>query len=376
MVDTPRPATPWHHDPRATWLVRLGLVLVASGLVHTGIWAVRGGPWEGPVAWRKPILFGISGGLTCLSLGWVWSALPDRRGDRPLAAATAWALLVEVLLIDVQCWRGVASHFNRATPLDSFLYDAMGGLIAAVSLVILDLTVRLFRGPVRLAADMRRAASAGMVFLVVSCGLGVWVGVVGDLRMAAGLEPDRVGAAGVPKFPHGAALHAIQWLPAIAWAAARAGLPPVARMRLVTVTSVATAGLLAFALVQTLTGHARFDVRWWFGSPAAAAALGPAGARKIGFDLESLDAAGLVGPPDGKVAISYEFRIPDTPANRAAVLAIDPDIEIATGPSGRVAAGPGFCLCIGSTHRPRHREILLDLAALPFVEWIARCHFE
>jgi len=349
---------------------------VASGVVHSGVWLVRGGPWEGPLAWRKPILFGISGGLTALSLAWVWSALPVRRGDRRLAAATAWTLFVEVLLIDVQCWRGVASHFNRSTPLDSLLYDAMGVLIVAVSLVILDLTVRLMGSPVHLAADRLVAARAGMMFLVVSCGLGVWVSVVGDLRMAAGLEPERYGAAGVPKFPHGAALHAIQWLPAIAWAAARAGLTLRTRTRLVTAASVATAVLLSFALVQTLTGHARFDVRWWAGSLAAASAGGHHVARKIEFDLALLDAAGLVGPADGKVAISYEFRIPDTPDTRAAVLAIDAGIEIAAGPRGRVAAGPGVCLCIGSTHGPRHRATLLELAALPFVDRIARCHFE
>ena len=52
-----------------------------------------------------------------------------------------------VLLIDLQTWRGVASHFNRDTPLDSFLYDAMGGLIVFVTVVCTDLTVRLWRRP-------------------------------------------------------------------------------------------------------------------------------------------------------------------------------------------------------------------------------------
>lgn len=107
-----------------------------------------------------------------------------------------------------------------------------------------------------------------------------------------------------------------------------------------------------------------------------AAAAPPEILRKIGFDLDGLDVDGLAGGPDGKVSVSYEFRIPDTPANRAAVQAIDPGIGISAGPPGRVNAGPGFALCIGSTHKPRHREILLDLAALPFVERIQPCVFE
>ena len=257
------PDEPWHRDPRARQLGAVGLVLVASGLAHAAVWAIRGGPWEGPVTWRKPILFGISGGLTSLSLAWVWAQLPRRWGDAWLAAATAWALFVEVFLIDLQAWRGVASHFNRATPLDSVLSDALGVLILFVTAVILDLAVRLFRSSAGMTADMLLAARAGMVFLVISCGLGIWVSVYGDLRVAAGLEPERYGAAGVPKFPHGAVIHAIQWLPAIAWAARRAGLTVASRRRLVLVATLATAALLAFALVQTFTGHARFDVTWW-----------------------------------------------------------------------------------------------------------------
>ncbi len=270
-MSTSRPAAaPWHRDPRARQFVVVGGILVASGLAHASVQVVHGGAWEGPVTWRKPILFGVSGGLTSLSLGWVWAALPARRGDRVLAAATAWALFVEVLLIDLQRWRGVASHFNRATPLDSFLYDAMGWLIVFVSLVIVDLTVRLFSGRPDLAPDMRMAARAGMVFLAISCGLGVWVGMHGDGQAARGLDPRIYGAAGVTKFPHGVVIHAIQWLPAAAWAASRAGLALAARRRLVAAATVATATLLSFALAQTFTGRARFDVASWWSSSAAA----------------------------------------------------------------------------------------------------------
>jgi hypothetical protein len=258
-----RPDTRWYREPRATHLVAVGVILLASGLAHGVVHVIEGGPWEGPVTWRKPILFGISGGLTCLSLGWVWSLLPWRRGDRWLAAATAWALFVEVLLIDLQRWRGVASHFNRTTPLDSWLYDAMGALILFVSLVILDLTVRLFRQPTRTSPDMRMAAQAGMVFLTISCGLGIWISVYGDMQVARGLEPERYGAAGVPKFPHGVVIHAIQWLPMIAWIARRVGFATPARQWLVAVATTASALMLIYALAQTLTGHSRFDVEWW-----------------------------------------------------------------------------------------------------------------
>jgi len=263
----------WFRDSRARPLAVIGLLLVGSGLAHIVVWAGLGGPWEGPVTWRKPILFGISGGLTSLSLGWAWSKLPSRWGDGRLAASVAWALLVEVAAIDLQAWRGVASHFNRSTPFDSFLYDAMGLLILWVTLVAVDLTIRFFRQPTGLPADMLLAARAGLVLLVISCLLGIWVSVHGDLRMAAGLEPERYGAAGVPKFPHGAVIHALQWLPMLAWAARRAGFPEPSRVRLVAAATLGTVIMGCFALMQTLAGRSRFDVMPVTGSLLAAGVI-------------------------------------------------------------------------------------------------------
>jgi len=97
---------------------------------------------------------------------------------------------------------------------------------------------------------------------------------------------------------------------------------------------------------------------------------------KIELDLEALDADGLRGPPDGKVAVDYEFAIPDTVATREAVTRIDPSVEFMPGSRGRIGAKPGECLCLGSTHQPRYREILLALARLPEIARIIECHHE
>jgi hypothetical protein len=55
------------------------------------------------------------------------------------------------------------------------------------------------------------------------------------------------------------AMHAIQWLPLLAWAARHAGLTEPRRWRLVACSTVGTAILLAYALLQTLAGRNRFD---------------------------------------------------------------------------------------------------------------------
>lgn len=96
----------------------------------------------------------------------------------------------------------------------------------------------------------------------------------------------------------------------------------------------------------------------------------------VEIDLESLDADGLRGPADGKVAVAYEFAIPDTPEARAAVRRVDPTAEFMPGARGRVGARPGECLCVGSTHQPDHRAVLAALARLPGVARIVECHHE
>jgi hypothetical protein len=265
---SPADSSPWWHDHRAWPLVASGALLVASGLAHVAVWAALGGPWEGPVTWRKPILFGISGGLTAVSMGWVWSKMPVRRWDVPLSWLTTIALVIEVALIDLQRWRGVASHFNRATLLDSVLYDLMGVLILWVTLVSADLLLRAFRQRVAVPRDMLLAIRAGLVFLVISCLLGIWVSVNGDVRLEQGLEPEQFGAAGVPKFPHGAVIHAIQWLPLLAWTAWQVGISEKQRTQLVLSAAVGTGLVLLYAIVQTLAGRSRVDA-----SPATAAIL-------------------------------------------------------------------------------------------------------
>jgi hypothetical protein len=98
--------------------------------------------------------------------------------------------------------------------------------------------------------------------------------------------------------------------------------------------------------------------------------------RKIELELDDLDAEGLRGPPDGKVAVSYEFAIPDTPAHRAEVRAIDPTVEFMPGSRGRIGATKGQCLCIGSTHQADPVAVLRKLAELAYVDRIIECHFE
>ncbi len=251
--------TAWCRENRAKPLVFLGAVLIASGVAHLGVYCIDGGSWEGDISWRKPILFGISAGLTSISMGWVWASLSTWKYDRFLSWTAALALLLEVGLIDLQQWRGVASHFNRSTALDSAIYNLMGLLILWVTGVIIVLTVRSFTTPLSQPTPMVIAMQYGLLYRTVSCGLGILININGDLRMQHGMPPAQYGDAGVPKFPHGVVIHALQWLPIIAWGAAWAHFSTTTQRRIILFASRASGLLLVYASAVTLLGRARFD---------------------------------------------------------------------------------------------------------------------
>lgn len=97
---------------------------------------------------------------------------------------------------------------------------------------------------------------------------------------------------------------------------------------------------------------------------------------KVELDLDKLDTAGLRGPANGKVAVSYEFCIPNTDACKVEVKAIDSTVQFMPGSRGRIGATKEQCLCIGSTHQKDFRSVLRSLAELSYVERIIECHFE
>lgn len=97
---------------------------------------------------------------------------------------------------------------------------------------------------------------------------------------------------------------------------------------------------------------------------------------KITFDLDEPNERGLIGPPDGLRALNYEFCIPGDPEHTAEVRSIDPTIQLFRGGRGRVGCGADQILCIGSTHQPGFRGVLLKLAALPYIERIDQTFYE
>lgn len=276
----------------ARWLVALGGTLFASGMLHVPVWLIDGGTWMGPVSWRKPIVFGLSGGVTALSMAWVVHRLGSSHRQRKLAASYVFAMALEVFLITMQQWRGTASHFNRATLFDAAVFDAMALCIGIVVVITTAWTVQAFRKR-DLPMDVAAALRAGLVLLLVGCALGGGIVAHGRVIQADGLDQDPAiwGAAGLMKVPHALAVHAIQALPLLSWLLSQTMMSETRRARFVHVATGGYAMLVAVAVVQMLMGRAPLDPSL----PSAALAL--LGASALAFSFGAAAWRILTGPP-------------------------------------------------------------------------------
>lgn len=274
---------------------RLGLAAIllgGSAAFHVLVLLVTGGDWNGAVSFRKPITFGVSVGLLLWTCGWVMDRLPSRRTlEGSLAPVLIGSGLVEVALITVQAWRGVASHFNITTATDSIIFSAMGASIGVFSLALVGLAIWAV---VQRPADRvtRWGVLGGLALVITGLGLGQWViGLGMDMAEQLGHAPDTVvaGEAGVAKFPHAMALHGIQLFIGASILARSGRLGERSQLNAVRLTIFGYVTLVAWSIVHTNAGRAPFDFSGLEGI------LGLAGAMMLGA-AAILIAVGLLRP--------------------------------------------------------------------------------
>ncbi|MEV4106793.1 hypothetical protein [Nonomuraea sp. NPDC049695] len=208
----------------------IGVLLVLVGLVHLGVFVVDGGPWEGAVSWRKPFTFGVSFGVSVLTLTWV-SQFVRLRARRLLVGAFAAASTLEVALITVQAWRGVPSHFNMETAFDttvSRVLAAGGGVLITIAITM---TVAAFRPHPDVAPSMRLAVRAGFATLLAAMAFGAVMIARGVLEVVTGNQQLAYTVATTLKPAHAVFMHGVLLLPALAWLLSRTLPAEATRLR-------------------------------------------------------------------------------------------------------------------------------------------------
>ncbi|WP_367326127.1 hypothetical protein [Streptomyces sp. HUAS ZL42] len=211
-----------------------GLLLILSGLVHLVVFAVEGGPWDGPVSWRKPVTFRLSFGVTLIAVTWVTSYV--RVGPRlraVLLVVFAVDRVVEVGGITLQAWRRVPSHLNMEMPFDTAVSMtlAVGGGVLVVLLTVF--AIASFRHRPSGPAGMALAVRSGFAVLLVALACGAAMIARGVVLTRTGHQAAAYHSTPPLKPLHGVSLHAVLVLPVLAWLLSRTSWSESARRRIV-----------------------------------------------------------------------------------------------------------------------------------------------
>ncbi|MCB9639791.1 MAG: hypothetical protein H6727_12930 [Myxococcales bacterium] len=176
--------------------------------------------------WVKPSKFAFSIAIFVVTLMWLLVRLSLEQGERRWVRRVVWgAMVLEMSFITLQAARGVQSHFNVSSAVDSAMFSAMGLAILLNTWVVGQLAWWSLR---REHEGLREVLVAGVRWGLVIFLVGSVVGGVmsGKLSHSVGVVD---GGAGLPyvgwsvrggdlRIAHFVGLHGIQAL--LLWAAA------------------------------------------------------------------------------------------------------------------------------------------------------------
>lgn len=218
----------------------IAILLLASGLIHVLILLVSGATWQGPLSLRKPATFGLSFGLTLATIAWTSSFVRLRERTRTvLLAVFACACVLETVLVTLQAWRGVPSHFNMETRFDTVVAQLLAAGGATLVVIIAVMTLASFRVNPAVPPSIRTAVRVGFVTLLASLVVGGAMIARGVALVIAGNAPAAYATGGIFKPSHAITMHGILMLPALAWALTFTNLDDKRRATIVRLASVA-----------------------------------------------------------------------------------------------------------------------------------------
>jgi hypothetical protein len=232
----------------------------------------------GAPAWLKPFKFAASTAIYSLTLAWIFGRLSDwPRVRRVVGWVTAIVFVLEVVVIDIQAWRGTTSHFNVSTRVNGVVFVVMGAAIVLQTLVSVAVAIALWRQRFT-DRPLGWALRFGMVLTIV----GALTGPLMTRPTAAQLAEARAGARmttagahsvggvdggpGVPvtgwsrehgdlRVPHFIGLHALQALALVAVGLRRWRRPETARIKAVVAAAASYAALFLLLLWSALRGQ-------------------------------------------------------------------------------------------------------------------------
>lgn len=119
--------------------------------------------------WIKPLKFAISIGIFLATLAWLlpYFQLSPRTESRYVWLT--WVLFViEVVILTVQAGRGVQSHFNISSPINSLLFNIMGMAITFNTILVGYLAWKAFQSELSLPAGFLWGMRLGLLLFIVA----------------------------------------------------------------------------------------------------------------------------------------------------------------------------------------------------------------
>lgn len=99
----------------------------------------------GQPVWAKSAKFAFSIVIYGATLLWLFSYVPRSRWVKGVLNITGVALLIEIILIVIQAFRGERMHYNTATPIDMILWRIMSATIYTLFAVSIFAVFKLLR---------------------------------------------------------------------------------------------------------------------------------------------------------------------------------------------------------------------------------------
>ena len=212
--------------------------------------------------WIKPAKFAISIAAYAWTMAWILKELPEfARAVRWISNGIAITMVVEIVCICFQSYRGVASHYNISSSLNGSIFALMGfSILANTALMILVLGL-YFRQPPRRAAAYTWGIRTGILIFVASGFIGN--AMIQQMSHTVGGDDGGPGlplvnwsaTAGDLRIAHALGLHALQLLPLIGFILSRSTLSESYQKAGIWIGSLLYAALTLGLYMQALAGR-------------------------------------------------------------------------------------------------------------------------
>ena len=261
-------------------------------LAHIGLLIVGNRPFDGPTSYRKAATFAETGWLMCWAVAY---ALPYLN----IGKATRWSIIGgtllfgagETVLMSMQVWRGVPSHYNFTTIFNSVLFGTTGVIAALWLASMVVFLIALLRNT-NFAPPMRLAYVTGTVLMI----FGGVTGILMILNLSGAYQGNlfaniqtvvrgdmigeftgdvRTSAGGNLVVLHAFGVHGLSAIPLVAWLLGYATLPEQTRTAITGLSAAAYIGLTALLTAAAARTVPLSEIGWplWTAIGAAGVVL-------------------------------------------------------------------------------------------------------